>query len=137
MLVKESFFANGANFVGNMALAFCLPAYSTRMVRGEPRLNAVVVGITMAATALAYAVSLPINKKLIRKLSRRWVIYMGHLIMVFALCILASDPGQYISITAKITINVIGNCIVGIGLGFCLIPLFPEILDATSRSAKS
>jgi len=55
LFIKNSFFANGANFVGNMALAYVMPTYSTHMVADAPKLNAAVYGIMMASGAFWYA----------------------------------------------------------------------------------
>lgn len=135
MFVKKSFFANGANLVGNMFLAYNLPTYSTHMVRDEPSCNAAVFGIMMAVSAIFFALQQPFSTRLIVKLSRRWVMYIGLVLLTISGVVMAFDFGAPIGVGAKAGFSILGMSILGFGLGFVLIPGFPEVLNAIERNA--
>ena len=95
---------------------------------------------------------MPFSIKLINILSRRWVVYIGLIITVVAHALMGLDPGSAMAhalmgldpgsdistgATGKIGFNILGMSIFCWGLGFILIPLLPEILDAAEKNAKA
>jgi len=107
------------------------------MVDSAPKLNAAVFGLMMASSAFFYAAQMPFSTKLMVKLSRRWVVYIGLAVTVVAHIVMGLDPGSAMGVGGKIGFNILGMSIFGWGLGFILIPLLPEILDAAADNAKA
>jgi len=115
--VKNAFFAYCCNSIGKAAVGFCLPTYSTHMVKDEPKLNAALFGVMLGAVTFFYTLQVPFSKKLIAKLSRRWVTYIGLVLMCFGDTVMALDPGSYLGKGGKMGINIIGMSVFAYGLG--------------------
>ena len=72
------------------------------------------------------------------KFSRRWVIYIGLVVQSLAFLLAIVDPGSMIgSAGSKCGIMIVAMSVYGFGWGFVLIPLLPEILEATRSDLKA
>jgi MFS family permease len=108
-----------------MAFSFILPALSTHMVRDTPYVPPAIFGIMMALAAFAYGGQLPLCNKLLETKSKRNVIFYGIILCMISLTLCLVDPGE--TATLKSVYFSLFMVIFGIGLGFTLTPMMPEI----------
>ena len=89
------------------------------------------IGGSMSAVSIAYMVAMPLTFKMMEKLSRRGVIFIGMSLITNGMMITGLDrvydfenPGVF---------TVLGLIVFGLGFASITIPIMPEILEAVEE----
>jgi len=93
MMVRRAIFGYVNNAYGRLTLTYFMPVWSTHLVKDPPILHASFFGIALGCCALGFAICAPIAMKLIKKLGRRPVIYLGNVVMMIGAGVMAADLG--------------------------------------------
>ena len=129
MSVARSGFGIFGVFVCYFVFSFNTPILNNHLLKLE--YSPAFFGAAISMAAFSFAVAMPVINRMILKMNRRGVIFLGFILQVSGVivsgvveCLGYYNPGLYV---------VIGLSIFGFGTAMISIPLLPEVLEGIEK----
>lgn len=109
------------------AITFLHPILSPKLE--DEGYSVIFIGTCFAIPTLVYAGSSPLIFKMTEKLKKAGVIFLGYLALTIAMFLIG--PSKVLGLPEFTSITLIGLTICGLGCGMIIIPVLPDMIEAT------
>ena len=110
-----------------MAVTFLQPILSPKLK--DEGYSEVFIGACFAIPTLIYAGTSPLIFNLTVKIRKTGVIFIGYIVLTTAMFLIG--PSSFLGFPDITTITMVGLCIMGLGCGMIIIPVLPDMIEAT------
>jgi MFS family permease len=93
--------------------------------------SVIFIGTCFAIPTLVYAGSSPLIFMMTTKVRKAGVIFLGYLIVTIAMFLIG--PSKVLNLPEYTTITLAGLTIFGLGCGMIIIPVLPDMIEATEQ----
>ena len=109
------------------AITFLHPILSPKLE--DEGYSVIFIGTCFAIPTFVYAGSSPLIFKMTEKLKKSGVIFLGYLALTIAMFLIG--PSKVLGLPELTSITLIGLTICGLGCGMIIIPVLPDMIEAT------
>lgn len=112
-----------------MTVTFLQPTLAVKL--HDSGYSEVFIGASFAIPTLIYAASSPLIYMLTSKMRKSGVIFLGYFVISTGMFLVG--PSQLLHIVDLTSITMCGLCIMGLGCGMIIIPVLPDMIEASEE----